>query len=46
MHEILHLIGLCPDSLSHFDLMDLVVSNHQSFLENLNLKLKSYVIKR
>lgn len=24
MEFILHLIGLCPDSLSHFDLTDLI----------------------
>jgi len=24
MHEILHLIGLCPDSLTHLDLTDIL----------------------
>lgn len=26
MHEILHVLGLCPDSLAHFDLLDLIIS--------------------
>lgn len=28
MSEIFHFIGLCPDSLSHFDLMDLIALNY------------------
>ena len=28
MHEVLHLIGLCPDSTSHLDLLDLIFSNY------------------
>ncbi len=24
MHELLHLIGLCPDSFGHLDLIDLL----------------------
>jgi len=27
MSEILHLIGLCPDSLSHVDILDIVSTN-------------------
>lgn len=28
MHEVLHFIGICPDSLSHLDLIDLITANH------------------
>lgn len=24
MHELLHLIGLCPDNLGHIDLLDFI----------------------
>lgn len=27
MSEILHFIGLCPDSLSHLDLTDVIIGN-------------------
>lgn len=27
MHEILHLIGLCPDNMSHFDITDIIFTN-------------------
>lgn len=39
--EILHVIGLCPDSLSHIDLLDLVISNYQTAIDIFNL-LKHY----
>ena len=25
MHELLHVLGLCSDSMSHFDLMDFLI---------------------
>lgn len=25
MHEILHVVGLCPDSFAHFDLSDVFI---------------------
>ena len=28
MHEVLHLLGLCPDSMSHPDLLDFIFSNY------------------
>jgi hypothetical protein len=30
MHEILHIIGLCPDSFAHPDFLDFVVANYQN----------------
>lgn len=46
MHEVMHIIGLCPDSLAHFDLTDLIVANHQN-LPYINLNaIKYYVTKR
>lgn len=45
MHEMLHIIGLCPDSLSHFNLLNLIVGNEQIF-SYLNINtIKYYVIK-
>ncbi len=32
MHEIFHIIGVCPDSLSHLDLLDLVMYNYNGFI--------------
>jgi hypothetical protein len=47
MHEILHLIGLCPDSFAHPDLLDIVFANYES-LTHINLKQikHKYVTKR
>ena len=45
MHEILHIIGLCPDSFSHTNLIEIVTTNYQTIQDLLNLKIKSYVIK-
>ena len=45
MHEVLHIIGLCPDSFAHIDLLDILVANFES-LPYIKLKsIKSYVIK-
>jgi len=49
MHEVLHIIGLCPDSMAHFDLLDLVVANNPiiGYLNVINYQnLKYNVIKR
>jgi len=32
MHEILHIIGLCPDTLTHPNFIDAVVVNYQHFI--------------
>ena len=47
MHEILHFIGLCPDSLSHIDILDFLSPlfsdfslNFQSFYLYLKTKIK------
>lgn len=45
MHEMLHFIGLCPDSFSHTNLIETVVTNYQTIVEVLNSNIKSYVIK-
>ena len=29
---LLHIIGLCPDSISHFDIMDFVVANYNAII--------------
>jgi hypothetical protein len=39
MHELLHVIGLCPDSFSHLDLIDLTISNWN----NLIIYIRKYV---
>ena len=38
MHEVLHIIGLCPDSFAHMDLLDIIAANYQSLTET-NLKI-------
>ena len=45
MHEILHIIGLCPDSFSHTSVIEVVVTNCQTIQDLLNSNIKSYVIK-
>lgn len=40
MHEILHFIGLCPDSLSHIDLIDIFICHHNQFINIVNTILK------
>lgn len=32
MHEFLHIVGICPDSLSHLDVLDLVMYNYNGFV--------------
>ena len=46
MHEILHIIGLCPDSFSHTSVIEIAVTNYQTIQDLLSLNIKSYVIKR
>lgn len=48
MHEILHLIGLCPDNMSHFDITDIIFTNsfvdiwflQKNIISLLKLKIK------
>jgi hypothetical protein len=46
MHEVLHIIGLCPDSFSHTNLIEVVVTNYQAVIHLLNTNIKGYVTKR
>lgn len=46
MHEVFHIIGLCPDSFAHIDLLDIIVANFESFPYIKLKSIKSYVIKR
>lgn len=45
MHEILHIIGLCPDSFSHTSVIEIAVTNYQTIHDLLSLNIKNYVIK-
>jgi len=45
MHELLHFIGICPDSFTHTSLIEVVVTNYQTLNDLINLNLKSYVAK-
>lgn len=45
MHEIFHIIGLCPDSFSHTSLLEVVVTNYQTINDLINTNFKSYVAK-
>ena len=31
MHELFHIIGLCPDNLAHLDILDILMVNYQEF---------------
>ena len=43
MHELIHIIGICPDNISHLDLIDLAVGNYQ-YIADIKIKtIKSYV---
>jgi len=42
MHEILHMIGLCPDNLTHPDLLDFFLLQKEDF-GNLYQNTKLYV---
>lgn len=33
MYDILHIVGLCPDSASHYDLIDFTVANYQNIVD-------------
>ena len=37
MLDMLHFIGLCPDSISHLDLLDFIATNYQN-LNYVNFK--------
>lgn len=37
MLDMLHFIGLCPDSISHLDLLDFIAANYQN-LSYVNFK--------
>ncbi len=39
--ELLHFLGLCPDSLSHIDILDLVFVNYYENISLLKLYLKT-----
>jgi hypothetical protein len=45
MHEVLHFIGICPDSFSHTNLIEVVVTNYQTINDLINTNIKSYVTK-
>jgi hypothetical protein len=45
MQELLHFIGLCPDSIAHTDLIDLLVAGYQNFMDINYNNIKSYVTK-
>jgi len=39
MHELFHIIGLCPDNLAHLDVLDVLMSNYQEFT---NILIRSF----
>ena len=46
MHEIFHIIGLCPDSLTHLDLSDIFIVYYSEmfwYFETLYLSLKNKI---
>lgn len=47
MEVILHILGFCPDSVSHFDLIDLVLVFNQlpAYIQNFLISVKFFVEK-
>ena len=46
MHEIFHIIGLCPDSLTHLDLSDIFIVYYSEkvwYFETLYLSLRNKI---
>lgn len=49
MHEIFHIIGICPDNLSHPDMLDFIFTNYlpdawyfqKNYLSLIKLKIKN-----
>jgi hypothetical protein len=37
MHELIHIMGICPDNISHLDLIDLAVGNYQ-YIADIKIK--------
>ncbi len=33
IHELLHIIGLCPDSFGHLDLIDIYIASQDSLIK-------------
>ena len=49
MHEVLHIIGLCPDSFAHIDLIDIIVAYYENitYINPIQiLKKQKYFAKR
>jgi len=46
MHEVLHIIGLCPDSFAHIDLIDIIVANYENLVYVKPKLIKKYVTRR
>jgi intergrase/recombinase len=46
IHELTHIIGLCPDTLAHIDLIDFAVANYQTFADIKIKTIKNYVAER
>ena len=42
MHEILHIIGLCPDNFMHIDLIDIFIANYETII---HIKPKQFLKK-
>ena len=36
---IFHVFGICPDSFSHIDLLDIVIANYQQIVDFINRKI-------
>jgi len=45
MHEMLHIIGLCPDSFSHTNMIEVLITNYQTINDFINSNNKINVIK-
>ncbi len=41
-HQILHIIGLCPDSMSHIDLIDIYLNSQNNLFQLLSNIIKYF----
>jgi len=42
MHELFHIIGLCPESLSHPNFLNILISNYQEIINLINKGYEKY----
>ena len=44
MHELFHIIGICPDTLTHPHLIGIFIVSYQNILSSNYRNIKQYII--